>query len=76
MQYAFMDIQVHIEDSVVGLVHGDDSSINKDGYVNGPSFVIVAKRLGTTNLHVSLFYFRCYTCYTLPNFLYLGPATG
>ncbi|KAK4782397.1 hypothetical protein SAY86_016499 [Trapa natans] len=52
-QYAFMNIQVHIEDSVVELVHGDDSPIPMDGHVNGPSFVILAKRLGTTNIHAS-----------------------
>lgn len=77
LQYAFMNIQVHIEDSVVELLNGGDSSTNDNGYVNGPSFVIVAKRLGTTNLHVSLnFGFRYYIFYTPPNFHYMEPGIG
>ncbi|XP_031406672.1 nuclear pore complex protein GP210 isoform X1 [Punica granatum] len=52
-QYTFMNIHVHIEDPIVKLVPEDDSSSSDNGHVKGPSFVIAAKQLGITNLHVS-----------------------
>ncbi|PKI75128.1 hypothetical protein CRG98_004463, partial [Punica granatum] len=51
--YTFMNIHVHIEDPIVKLVPEDDSSSSDNGHVKGPSFVIAAKQLGITNLHVS-----------------------
>ena len=53
MQFAYMKIQVHIEDRIVEFVDSDDISSLGTGYVNSPKFKIVARRLGITTLYVS-----------------------
>lgn len=46
-QYAFMNIQVHIEDQIVDLVDGHD------GYVNASNFTIHGRSAGVTTLCVT-----------------------
>lgn len=53
MQFAFMNIQVHIEDHIVKFVGSDDISSLGGGYVNSPKFKIMATHLGITTLYVS-----------------------
>ncbi|KAK8631457.1 hypothetical protein V6N13_028245 [Hibiscus sabdariffa] len=53
-QYAYMNILVHIEDDVVGLVDKDDFSSPSAGYVSAQNFKIRAKHLGITTLYVSI----------------------
>ncbi|XP_062106942.1 nuclear pore complex protein GP210 isoform X1 [Humulus lupulus] len=52
-QFAFMNIQVHIEDPIVGFVGNDDILSFDGGYLNAPKFEIMAKHLGITTLHVT-----------------------
>lgn len=53
MQYAYMNIHVHIEDHMVELVGIDDTSSPHGGHVKGPNFKIMGTRLGITTLYVS-----------------------
>ena len=53
MQFAFMNIQVHIEDHIVEFVSSDDVSSLGGGYVKTPQFKITATHLGITTLYVS-----------------------
>ena len=54
MQYAYMNIHVHIEDDVVELVDKDDIS-SPGGDIGAQNFKIRAKLLGITTLYVSHF---------------------
>lgn len=53
MQFAYMNIQVHIEDHIVELVDDDGISTFSSGYVREPKFKIKATKLGITTLYVS-----------------------
>ncbi|KAF4381614.1 hypothetical protein F8388_021242 [Cannabis sativa] len=52
-QFAFMNIQVHIEDPIVGFVGNDDILSFDGGHLNAPKFEIMAKHLGITTLYVT-----------------------
>lgn len=55
MQFAYMNIHVHIEEQhIVEIARDYDVSSSDDGYIKGPSFVVIAKQLGMTTLYVSL----------------------
>lgn len=53
MQFAYMHIQVHIEDNMVELVGTVDNSSPGGYYVHSSNFKVVAKHLGITTLYVS-----------------------
>jgi hypothetical protein len=53
MQYAYMNIHVHIEDHIVELIGIDDTSSPHGGYVNAWNFKIMGTHLGITTLYVS-----------------------
>nr|GMC67213.1 nuclear pore complex protein GP210 [Ipomoea batatas]GME06981.1 nuclear pore complex protein GP210 [Ipomoea batatas] len=52
-QYAYMSIQVHIEDDIVELAANDQFSSNVDGYANMQNFTVHAVHVGVTNLYIS-----------------------
>lgn len=55
MQFAYMNIHVHIEEHIIELIDIDDTSSPRDGYVkvNAPNFKIMGAHLGITTLYVS-----------------------
>lgn len=53
MQFAYMNIQVHIEEHIVAFVDNEDISSPGGRYVNTPKFKIMAMHLGITTLYVS-----------------------
>jgi len=54
MQFVYMNLHVHIEDSIIEFVDTDDFSSLVGGHVNAPSFKIKGRHLGITTLYVSL----------------------
>lgn len=70
MQFAYMNIQVHIEDRTVELVDNDGISIPGGGYVNKPKFKIRAAHLGITTIYVSLL-LVLYCCVSICTFFIL-----
>ncbi|KAL2335736.1 hypothetical protein Fmac_016949 [Flemingia macrophylla] len=52
-QFLYMNLHVHVEDSIIELVDADDFSGLVGGYVNAPSFRIKGRNLGITTLYVS-----------------------
>lgn len=53
VQYAYMNIRVHIEDDIVELADKDDFSSPSGRYIGAQTFKIRAKHLGVTTLYVS-----------------------
>lgn len=53
LQFAYMNIHVHIEDHIVKLIGIADTSSPRGKYVNSPNFEIVGTHLGITTLYVS-----------------------
>ncbi|RDX93240.1 Nuclear pore complex protein GP210, partial [Mucuna pruriens] len=52
-QFVYMNLHVHVEDSIIELVDTDDFSSLVDGRVNAPRFKIKGRHLGITTLYVS-----------------------
>ncbi|KAL8471258.1 hypothetical protein ACS0TY_028786 [Phlomoides rotata] len=52
-QYKYMNIHVHIEENIVGVVGNHDFSTLADGYVHAPNFTLQATRLGVTTIYLS-----------------------
>lgn len=59
VQFVYMNLHVHVEDSIIELVDTEDFSSLVGGHVNAPSFKIKGRHLGITTLYVSL----SLTCY-------------
>lgn len=54
MQFVYMNLHVHVEESIIELVDIDNFSSLVGGHVNAPSFKMKGKYLGITTLYVSL----------------------
>ncbi|XP_019442522.1 PREDICTED: nuclear pore complex protein GP210 [Lupinus angustifolius] len=52
-QFVYMNLHVHVEDSIIELVDIDNISSLVGGHVNAPSFKIKGMHLGITTLYVS-----------------------
>ncbi|XP_061357530.1 nuclear pore complex protein GP210 isoform X2 [Gastrolobium bilobum] len=52
-QFLYMNLHVHVEDSIIELVDTDNFSSLVGGHVNAPSFKIKGRHLGFTTLYVS-----------------------
>ncbi|KAH1248383.1 Nuclear pore complex protein [Glycine max] len=52
-QFVYMNLHVHVEDSIIELVDTEDFSSLVGGHVNAPSFKIKGRHLGITTLYVS-----------------------
>jgi nuclear pore complex protein Nup210 len=53
MQFVYMNLHVHVEDTIIELLDTDSLSSLVGGHVNAPSFKIKGRYLGITTLYVS-----------------------
>jgi len=54
MQFVYMNIHVHVEDTIIELLDAHSLSSLDGRHVNAPSFKIKGRYLGITTLYVSL----------------------
>lgn len=52
-QYAYMNVSVHIEENIVGLVDDYNFQSSREDYVRAPNFTILGANLGVTTLYLS-----------------------
>lgn len=70
VQFAYMNIHVHVEDHIIEVLDINDISSPGGGFVNIPKFKILATHLGITTFFVSS-PFALYLCVTIFNFLHI-----
>lgn len=67
VQFAYMNIHVHVEDHIIEVLDINDISSPGGGYVNVPKFKILATHLGITTFFVSslLALYLCVTIFSI-----------
>lgn len=67
VQFAYMNIHVHVEDHIIEVLDINDISRTGGGYVNIPKFKILATHLGITTFFVSspLSLYLCVTIFSI-----------